>query len=133
MDTRHETTTIPASRLEQVRTKDVVVLRPVGTLDDTLADDIRERALEARAPIVIDLDGCLHLEGSAVQRIASSWTLYRPEMCFACSSVGDRRMLEGFQSDGALAVFASVDQAMAVRGGVAGGWGTPDAALRPTA
>ena len=122
-------TATPASRLEQVRIHDIVVLRPVGHLDDGLADDIRERALEAHAPVVIDLDACLQLEGSAIERITSAWTLYRPEMCFACSEVGDRRMLEARQHAGALAVFASVAQAVEVRAGVAGGWEAPDGAV----
>lgn len=128
MDTGH--TTIPASKLEQVRTDEVVVLRAAGTLDDLLADDIRVRALEAHAPVVIDLDACEHVEGSAVERIASAWTLYRPEMCFSCSEAAARRKLESFHVEGALAVFDSVEQAVAVRGGAARGW---DAAVPASA
>ncbi len=128
MDTEH-TTAPPASRLEQVRTGDVVVLRPIGRLDDALADDIRERALEAHAPVVIDLDGCLQIAASAIDRIASAWTLYRPEMCIACSEPGDRRMLEVRQPGGALAVFASVEQAIAARDGLPGGWKTADSTV----
>ncbi len=128
MDTGH-TTAIPASRLEQVRTGDVVVLRPVGRLDEALADDIRERALGAHAPVVIDLDRCLQVDVAAIERIASAWTMYRPEMCFACTEVGDRRMLEAHQPEGALAVFASVEQAVAARAGLPGGWETPDGAV----
>lgn len=132
MDTGH-TTAIPASRLEQIRTADVVVLRPVGTLHDALADDIRERALEAHAPVVIDLDACLHLDASAIDRITSSWTLYRPEMCFACPVVGDRLMLQSRQPGAAFAVFASVEEAVLARSGGPGGWDVPDAAVPASA
>lgn len=128
MDTGH-TTAIPASKLEQIRTEDVVVLRPVGSLDDAMADDIRERALDAHAPVVIDLDACLQLDASAIDRITSSWTLYRPEMCFACGAVGDRLMLQSRPAESALAVFASVDDAVDARGGTAGGWDVPDVAV----
>lgn len=128
MDTGH-TAAIPASRLEQIRTDDVVVLRAIGHLDDSLADDIRERALEAHAPVVIDLDACLELDASAIERIATAWTLFRPEMCFACSEVGDRRMLEARRAEGSLPVFASVDHAVAARGGAVGGWDAHDGAV----
>ncbi len=132
MDTGH-TAASPASTLVQVRTDDVVVLRPIGALDDALADDIRERALEAHAPVVIDLDACLQLDASAIDRITSSWTLFRPEMCFACGSVGDRRMLESRPAESALAVFASVEDAVGARGGAPGGWDVPDLPLSVSA
>lgn len=124
MNTGHPKT-VPASKLEQVRTADAVVLRPVGTLGDALADDIRERALGAHAPVVIDLDACVRIEASAVERISSSWTLFRPEMCFAGGTAADRRMLESQQLAGSLAVFASVDQALEARAGTVGNWDLP--------
>lgn len=121
MDTGHTAAT-PASRLEQIRTDEVVVLRPVGHLDDALADDIRERALEARAPVVVDLDACHQLDASAIDRIASSWTFFRPEMCFVCSAPVDRDLLAARRGAGSLAVFASVGDAVAARAGDVGGW-----------
>jgi hypothetical protein len=110
------------SRILQQRRDDVVVLRPLGPLDASLADDLRERTLEAHAPVVIDLDGCMRIDADAIHRIASAWHLYRPEFCFACGGVGDRRMITVASVSDAVAVFSSVDDAISKKTDAPGAW-----------
>lgn len=100
-------------RILQMRRDAAVILRPEGVLDDEVADDLRMLALEAHAPVIIDLDGCVHIEGSAVRSLTDGWALYRPELCFACGPVGDRRMLQSADVAEPLPVFSDVDEALA--------------------
>lgn len=91
----------------------IVVLRPLGALDEALADDLRELCLEAHAPVVIDLEGCLRVETGGFHKLVDDWALYRPKMCVVCSDPGDVRMLETTSLRFPLPLFATVDQAVA--------------------
>jgi len=98
------------------RTEDAVVLLPTGDLDEPLVDELRIQALEAHAPVIIDLDGCMRLDGAALCKLASAWPLYRPAMHLVCSSPGDRGMLALLDVPDPLPVHATVDEAFAAIG-----------------
>lgn len=100
-------------RIVHRRHDDVVVLRPMDILDDELAGDVREQLLEAHAPVIIDLDHCVHVEASAIRNIATSWQLYRPDFSFACSNAVDRQMMHSLGTTGDVEVFDSVEDALA--------------------
>jgi anti-anti-sigma regulatory factor len=100
-------------RITRRRHDDIVVLQPLGTLDRGLAGDVREQILEAHAPVIIDLDRCARFEATAIADIITAWPLYRPRFCLACSSPGDRRMMESLAENEDIEVFPSVDEAIA--------------------
>ena len=100
------------ARVTQLRRDGVSIIRPTGRLDADLADEIRHLALEARAPVVVDLDDCVLIDPAAVLRIVSGWEFFRPEMCVVSSRPGARQLLQRAGVDAELAVFPSVDHAM---------------------
>ena len=99
-------------RITRRRHDDIVVLQPVGTLDDGLAGDVREQILEAHAQVIIDLDRCTHFEATAIHDIVTAWPLYRPKFSLACSSPGDRRMMELLAENEDIQVFPGVEEAL---------------------
>lgn len=105
----------PRSRrapISQQRAGAVVILRPSGPLDDDLADDIREAALEAHHPVVIDLSDCAVVGREPAQRIAFAWKLFRPRMSIVCPRSSGRRLLHRAGVDSHVAVFPTVAAAV---------------------
>lgn len=100
------------ARIVQVRRDPAVVIRPVGALDEDLADEIRELALEAHAPVVVDLGDCVLTSRRSIRRIALAWQLYRPQLCVVCRRDSGRPMLARAGIADHLAVFDSVDEAL---------------------
>lgn len=120
------------ARIIQVRRDPAVVIRPVGALDEALADDIRELALEAHAPVVLDLGDCVLTNRRSIRRVALAWKLYRPHLCIVCHRDGGRQMLERAGIPDHLAVFDSLDEAMdALHRFGRDGWSPATAAPRP--
>lgn len=113
---------VASAPVAQRRLADVVVLQPLAHLDLTLADELRLLALEAHAPVVVDLDRCLGFDAEAVERLASAWQLHRPQLSVVAGAPGDRVMLERLQLTWNLAVFASVEEAVQARRRRPGGW-----------
>ena len=102
-------------RVDRQRIGEMTVLRPRGRLDRDLADDVRQFALEAHGPVVIDLDDCALIDPASVQRLAFEWELYRPEMCVVSSRNATRELLHLASVDQELPVFADVDHAADAR------------------
>jgi hypothetical protein len=94
------------------RTDHAVVLRTSGGFDEPLVDELRIQALEAHAPVVIDLDGCTSLDAAALRKLASAWPLYRPEMHLVCGAPGDRGLLALLDVPDPLPVHATVADAL---------------------
>lgn len=105
------------SRIRQTRLDGVSIVRPAGALDRMLADDIRGCALDAHAPVVIDLTDCVVTDTASLRRVAVEWQLYRPHMCMVSPRATLRRPLRRSGIDQHLPVFTSVEQAMHT-----GGW-----------
>ena len=114
--------TQPALRVSQHRRDGVVVLRPIGALDRTLVDELRQLALEAHAPVVVELSECVLVDPAALQRIAQGWELYRPLMCIVCHRASGRQLLERAGVTEHAAVFERVGQALEARTGRPDGW-----------
>ena len=110
-------------RVERLRIGDMTVLRPRGGLDRDLADDVRQFALEAHGPVVIDLDECILVDPRSVQRLAFEWEMYRPEMCVVSSRNATRELRHHVRVDEELLVFDDVDRALEDRR-ASGRWST---------
>jgi anti-anti-sigma regulatory factor len=113
---------VAGAPVAQQRRDGVVVLQPLGRLDDALADELRLLALEAHAPVVIHLDRCTTFEASAIDRLASAWQLHRPQLSLVAGDTGDRFMLERLASTWSVAVFGRVDDAIEARRRGPDGW-----------
>ena len=109
-------------RVSHHRRDDIVVLRPIGALDGTLVDEVRELALGAHAPVIVELNECVLVDPAALRRIAQGWELYRPQMCIVCHRAGGRQLLARAGVDQHLAIFERVGQALVARAEASGGW-----------
>lgn len=98
-----------SSRITQRREDDVSVIRPTGALDRDLADDIRERCLEAHRPVVIDFTDCVLTDIASLRRVVLEWQLYRPHMCIVSPRA---TVLRRAAVDHHVPVFRSVEEAM---------------------
>jgi hypothetical protein len=106
----------------------VVVLRPVGTLDRRLTERLRRAVLDARRPVIVDLDSC-DVEEAVLERIAVDPKLFSvPELCFVVRSPARRELVACADLDHRFAVFTSVDDALQTRAfardGFGAGWTT---------
>ena len=111
-----------AQRVSQHRREEVVVLRPVGALDGTLVGEVRQLALEAHAPVIVELTECVLVDPAALQRIALGWERYRPQLCIVCHRASGRQLLERAGIDQHLAIFERVGQALVARAESPDGW-----------
>lgn len=68
---------------------DLVVLQPDGALDRSVVDELRSLALEAQAPVVVELHACLRFDADALRRPTEDWELFRPPMSLVCTLAGD--------------------------------------------
>lgn len=102
-------------RVVQHRVGEVVVLRPRGGLDRALAEDLRQLAREANAPVIVHLDDCVLVDPRALQRVAFEWETRRPEMCIVCPRNSARQLLHRARVDRELLIFRDVDLAIEAR------------------
>ena len=108
----------------------VVVLRPVGALDRRLAERLRRAVLDARRPVIVDLDAC-DVEATVLERIAVDPKLFSvPELCLVARSPGCRDLLARAGLDHRFALFATIDDALQARAfareGYGAGWMRPE-------
>lgn len=119
-------------RVDQQRVDGAVVVQPIGRLDADLVGDVRQVALEAHAPVIVDLTGSVLIDPIAVQRIAHDWELYRPRMCIVCPRPTGRELLVRAGLHEHLAIFDDAEVALdALRSSTdaADGW-SPSTAAR---
>ena len=101
----------------------VVVLRPVGALDRRLSERLRRAVLDARRPVIVDLDAC-EVEPAILEGIAVDPKLYSvPELCIVAWSPAQREQLGNAGVAHRFAVFASVDDALQARAFARNGYG----------
>ena len=106
-----------APRISQTRRSGATVLRPVGALDRSLAEEIRGIALEVHGPVVVDLEEAVLVDAASVQRIILGWQFYRPPMCIVCRRPAARSLLQRAEVHEHVSVFESVEAALDT-----GGW-----------
>lgn len=112
-------------RISEHRLDGVVVLRLTGGLDRALVDEVRKRAITARAPVIVDVDECVLVDPAPVQHLAMDWELYRPDMCIVTGCPGCREFLARAGIEEHLAVFERTDDAIDVRRSTGNRW-SPD-------
>jgi hypothetical protein len=101
-----------APRISQHRVGAVAVLCPRGGLDFEVAEELRELALGAHAPVVIDLRECVLIHPESIHRLAVDRALYRPQLCLVCPRQSGRELLRLAAVDEHLAIFATVERAL---------------------
>lgn len=106
----------------------VVVLRPVGSLDRRLTERLRRAVLDARRPVIVDLDMC-DVESRVLEQIAVDPKLFSvPELCIVARSPRCRDLLAHVGLDHRFALFTTVDDALQARvfarEGFGAGWST---------
>ena len=106
-----------APRITQTRMDGATILRPIGALDGNLVEDIREVALEAHGPVVVDLEEAVLVDPTPLRRIVLGWQLYRPPMCIVCHRPAALELLHRADIGQHVAVFESVEAAL-----IGGGW-----------
>lgn len=106
--------TVPtdASQIITEQQDGVVVLRPVGGLDRQLADEIRRCALEANAPVVVDLSDCILIDPASVDRLTLGGAWQRPPMSVVCHRASGRELLVRAGVHRRLPIFAGVEEAV---------------------
>lgn len=111
------------SRIAFRREHGVIVLRPVGALDRRLTERLRRAVLDARRPVIVDLDTC-EVEASVLDRIAVDPKLFSvPELCLVARSPGCRDLLVLAGLDRRFALFATIDDALQARAFAREGYG----------
>jgi anti-anti-sigma regulatory factor len=101
-----------APRISQHRVGVVAVLSPRGGLDFEVAEELRELALGAHAPVVIDLGECVLIHPESIHRLAADQALHRPQMCLVCPRQSGRELLRLAAVDEHLAIFGTVEGAL---------------------
>jgi anti-anti-sigma factor len=117
----------PHPRIRVRTTEDVVVLRPLGALDERLADRVRSAIDAATDPVVVDLDDCVLIDPAALglvvpQRHPGSTA----EVCLVSRRVSCRELIDRSGVSDRVAVFCGVDDAVQAqlfaRSGYGAGW-----------
>lgn len=114
-------------RIRVQRSDGVVVLQPLGALDARLVERLRRAALETSRPVIVDLDECVLIDATAVERMAIDPQLAgRADLCFVCRDGACRGLLGTTGVDGRFAVFTRVEDALQARvfarDGYGAGW-----------
>jgi hypothetical protein len=94
----------------------VLVLRPQGALDAECVETVIDLMAESEMPAIVDLDDCIVVDPAVADRIGARRTrdgLHA--VCAVCRRLSARRLLARSGALRDLAVFRSVEDALAAR------------------
>lgn len=107
------------------RSHGVTVLKPLGSLDADLADELHAAARAVTGPVVIDLDECVLIDPGSLERLAADPALpNRPELAVACRRLSCRQLLTRAGIGEHVAIFDRLEDALQAREFARSGYGT---------
>lgn len=109
-------TAAPQPQIVSERLGDVVVLRPLGTLDRPVVDRLRAMVLASNDPVVIDLDDCVLVDPRCLMRTGSAQPPSDADVRIVCRRLSCRRLLARVGIADRFGVFARLEDALSSAG-----------------